>query len=56
MNCVFGNIQINDSILVRASKARDGKHGGNARFWFGQSSNSYCEHWCSKKYANVVIL
>ena len=32
MDCVFGNIQINDSILVRASKARDRKLGGNARF------------------------
>ena len=56
MSCVFGNIQINDSILVRTSKVRDGKHGGNARLWFGQSSNSYCEHQCSKKYANLVIL
>ena len=44
MNCVFGNIQINDSILVRASKARDRKLGGNARFWFGKSSN--CKHQC----------
>ena len=53
MNCVFGNIQINDSILVRASKARDGKLGGNARFWFGKSSN--CKHQCNKKHANLVI-
>ena len=53
MNCAFGNIQINDSILVRASKARDGKLGGNARFWFGKSSN--CEHQCNRKYANLVI-
>ena len=53
MNCVFGNIQINDSVLVRASKARDGNLGGNARFWFGKSSS--CKHQCNKKYANLVI-
>ena len=53
MSCVFGNIRINDSILVRASKARDGKLGGNARFWFGKNSN--CEHQCNRKYTNLVI-
>ena len=53
MDCVFGNIWINESFLVRASKAGDGKLGGNARFWFGQSS--HCAHKCSTKYANLVI-
>ena len=53
MNCVFGNIWINDSILVRASKARNGRLGGNARLWFGQSSR--CKNQCSTKMANLAI-
>ena len=48
MNCVFGNIWINDSILVRTSKERDGRLGGNAKLqWFGQSSG--CKNQCSTK-------
>ena len=53
MNCVFGNIWINDSVLVRASKARDGRLGGNARLWFRQSSS--CKHQCSTKIADLKI-
>ena len=54
MNCVFGNIWMNDSILVRASKARDGRLGGNAKLeWFGQSSR--CKNQCSTKIANLAI-
>ena len=53
MNCVFGNIHINDSILVRASKGRDGALGGNAKFWFRQSSE--CKYQCSTKTANLMI-
>ena len=54
MNCVFGNIWINDSILVRASKERDGRLGCNAKFqWFGQSSR--CKNQCSTKIANLAI-
>ena len=53
MNCVFGNIWINDSVLVRASKARDGKLGDNARLWFGQSLR--CKNQCSTKIANFRI-
>ena len=56
MNCVFGNIWIKDSVLVRASKARDGSLGGNAKLWFGQSSR-YTENQCysSTKNANLRI-
>ena len=53
MNCVFGNIHINDSLLLRASKMRDRKLGGNARFWFGQSSE--CVHQCYTKHAKLEI-
>ena len=53
MNCVFGNIWINDSVLDRASKARDGRLGGNAKLWFGQSLR--CKHQCSTKIANLRI-
>ena len=52
MNCVFGNIWIKNSVLVRASKARDGRLGGNAKLWFGQSSR--CKHQCSTKIANLT--
>ena len=53
MNCVFGIIWINNSVLVRASKARNGRLGGNARLWFGQSSR--CKNQCSTKIANLTI-
>ena len=53
MNCVFGNIQINDSLLLRASNMRDGKPGGNARFLFGQSS--WCIHQCNEKHTKLTI-
>ena len=53
MNCVFGNIQINDSLLLRASKMRDGKPGGNARFLFGQSS--WCIHQCNERHTKLTI-
>ena len=49
----FGNIRINDSILVRASKATDGALGGNARFWFGQSTQ--CKYQCNTRTANLTI-
>ena len=53
MNCVFCNIQINDSLLLRASKMRDGKPGGNARFLFGQSSR--CIHQCNERHTKLTI-
>ena len=53
VDCIFGNIWINESFLVKASETRDGKLSGNARLWFGQSSR--CVHQCSTKYANLVI-
>ena len=53
MNCVFGNIHINDSFLLRASKTTNGKLGGNTRFWFGQSSD--CVHQCYTKHAKLGI-
>ena len=53
MNCVFGNIWINNSVLVRASKARNGRLGDNARLWFGQSSR--CKNQCSTNIANLTI-
>ena len=54
MNCVFGNIWINNSVLVRASKARDGKLGGNAKLqWFGHSLR--CKNQCSTEIANLAI-
>ena len=53
MNCVFGNIQINDSLLLRASNMRDGKPGGNARFLFGQSSR--CIHQCNERHTKLTI-